>query len=113
MLTPTFDLAGILLDFDRSQARRWLHRLQPVLESALDTELMLPKRQLRSVAEFISCFPEAERVILDGVKRPIRRPQGKTRQRNPYTDKERRNTRKHLGLSDQDRRILLLTPVNG
>lgn len=24
---PTFDLAGILFDFDRSQANRWLHRL--------------------------------------------------------------------------------------
>ena len=59
---PTFDLAGIFFDFDRSQANRWLHRLQPILETALGEELVLPKRQLRSVAEFINCFPEAERV---------------------------------------------------
>ena len=26
---PTFDLAGILFDLNRSEANRWLHRLQP------------------------------------------------------------------------------------
>lgn len=31
---PTFDLAGLLLDIDRSQANRWMHRLQPPLEIA-------------------------------------------------------------------------------
>lgn len=108
---PTFDLAGILFDFDRSQANRWLHRLQPLLEAALDKEMVLPKRQLHSVAEFIRCFPEVERVILDGVERPIQRPQDKARQERTYTGKKKRNTRKHLGLSDQDKQILLLTPA--
>ena len=108
---PTFDLAGILFDFDRAQAHRWLHRLQPVLEAALAKELVLPKRQLRSVAEFIGSFPEAERVILDGVERPIQRPKEAERQKRTYTGKKKRNTRKHLGLSDQDKRILLLTPA--
>ena len=32
---PTFDLAGILFDIDRSQAHHWAHRLQPILEAAL------------------------------------------------------------------------------
>ena len=108
---PTFDLAGLLFDFNRSQANRWLHRLQPVLEAALGRQMMLPKRQLRSLAEFIACFPETERVILDGVVRPIQRPQDSTRQKLTYTGKKKRNTRKHLGLSDQDKRILLLSPV--
>jgi hypothetical protein len=82
--------------------------MQPILEAALDQELMLSKRQLRSVAEFISCFPEVERVILDGVERPIQRPQDKARQQRTYTGKKKRNTRKHLGMSDPDKRILLL-----
>ncbi len=29
---PTFDLAAVLFDCDRSQAHRWVHRLQPILE---------------------------------------------------------------------------------
>jgi hypothetical protein len=108
---PTFDLAGILFDFDRAQAHRWLHRLQPILEASLARELVLPKRQLHSLAEFISCFPDVERVILDGVERPIQRPQDPERQKRTYTGKKKRNTRKHLGLGDQDKRILLLSPI--
>ena len=27
---PTYDLASILFDFDRAQAYRWVHRLQPI-----------------------------------------------------------------------------------
>jgi Helix-turn-helix of DDE superfamily endonuclease len=32
---PTFDLAGVLFGFDRSQAHEWTHRLMPVLETSL------------------------------------------------------------------------------
>ncbi|MEL6456532.1 MAG: transposase family protein, partial [Cyanobacteria bacterium J06623_5] len=74
---PTFDLAGLLFGFDRSQSNRWLHRLQPILEAALGKELVLPERQIQSMAEFIERFPEVERVIIDGTERPIQRPQDK------------------------------------
>ena len=50
-------------------------------------------------------------MILDGVERPIQRPQDPDHQRRTYTGKKKRNTRKHLGLSDQDKRILLLSPI--
>lgn len=108
---PTFDLAGILFDFDRSQAHRWLHRLQPVLEAALGRELALPERQIKSMAEFIERFPDVERVIIDGVERPIQRPQDSQRQRRTYSGKKKRNTRKHIGGCDQNKRILVLTPA--
>ena len=79
---PTFDLAGILFDSDRSQAHRWLHRLQPILEAPLGREMVLPERQITSIATFLERFPEVDRVIIDGVLRPIQRPQ---RQSPPAT----------------------------
>jgi hypothetical protein len=108
---PTFDLAGILFDFDRAQANRWVHRLQPILESALGREMVLPKRQITSMEEFITCFPEVERVILDGVERRLQRPQDPNRQKRTYSGKKKHNSRKHIGASDQDKRILVLTPM--
>ena len=72
---PTFDLAGLLIAFNRSQANCWLHRLQPILEAALGKEMVLPEHQSQSMDEFIERFPEVERVIIDGVDRPIERPQ--------------------------------------
>jgi hypothetical protein len=109
---PTFDIAGLLFDFERSQAHRWLHRLQPILEAALGKEMVLPERQITSMAEFIERFPEVERVVIDGVERPIQRPQDKTRQRRTYSGKKRRNTRKQIGACDQKKRILVLAPTH-
>jgi len=39
---PTFDLAGVLFNFDRSQAHEWTHRLLPILEQALGEKFALP-----------------------------------------------------------------------
>ena len=108
---PTFDLAGILFDFDRSQACRWVHRLQPLLEAALDRELVLPARKITSIAEFIERFPNVERVMIDGTERPIQRPQESQRQKKTYSGKKKRHTRKQLGAVDQGKRIMVLTPM--
>lgn len=106
---PTFDLAGLLFDLDRSQANRWMHRLQPVLEAALGQQLALPKRKLRSMSEFIEAFPEVERVILDATERPVQRAKDNTKQRDDYSGKKKRHTRSHLVLVDPNRKILIFS----
>jgi hypothetical protein len=106
---PTFDLAGLLFELDRSQANRWMHRLQPILEAALGEKLALPKRKLTSLDEFVEAFPEVERVILDGTERPIQRAKDPDQQREDYSGKKKRHTRSHLSAVDPDRRILLFS----
>lgn len=106
---PTFDLAGLLFDLDRSQANRWMHRLQPILEAALGQQLALPKRKLRSMAEFVAAFPEVERVILDATERPVQRAKDKEQQKENYSGKKKRHTRSHLALVEPDRKILVLS----
>ena len=106
---PTFDLAGLLFDLDRSQANRWMHRLQPVLEAALGKQLVLPKRQLCSMAEFVEAFPEVKRVILDATERPVQRAKDKHQQKQNYSAKKKRHTRSHLALVAPDRKIGVLS----
>lgn len=106
---PTFDLAGLLFDLDRSQANRWMHRLQPVLEAALGQQLALPKRKLRSMSEFIEAFPDVERVILDATERPVQRAKDNTKQRDDYSGKKKRHTRSHLALVDPNQKILIFS----
>ena len=108
---PTFDLAGILFDLDRSQANRWLHRLQPLLEAALGKQLALPERKLTSVGQFVARFPDVKRVMIDGTERPIQRPQDSERQTETYSGKKRRNTRKHIAAVDEIKRVLVLSPA--
>lgn len=106
---PTFDLAGILFEFDRSQAHEWVHRLQGVLENALGEKQVLPERKLRSVQEFLARFPSVERVMIDGTERPIARPTDPDKQKTHYSGKKKRHTRKHLVGVDQKKRVLVLS----
>jgi hypothetical protein len=106
---PTFDLASVLFHFDRSQAHEWTHRLLPVLETALGQKLALPERKLRSVEEFVERFPSVKRVMIDGTERPIQRPQDNERQKEHYSGKKRRTTRKHLAVVDERKRVLVLS----
>jgi hypothetical protein len=46
-----------------------LHELQSVLEAALETDLVLPERKLRSLEAFVEMFPGVERVMMDGTER--------------------------------------------
>ena len=107
--SPTFDLAGVLFDIDRAQAHHWMHRLQPILESALGEKMALPERKLTSIEEFIEQFPGVERVMIDGTERPTQRPQAPERQKLNYSGKKRRHTRKHLAAVDQHKRVLVLS----
>lgn len=106
---PTFDVAGILFDFDRSQANRWMHRLQPVLETALARKMVLPERKLERIEQVLQRYPDVKDVMIDGTERPIARPKDPERKKEHYSGKKRRHTRKHLAVVDEGKRVLVLT----
>jgi Helix-turn-helix of DDE superfamily endonuclease len=92
---PTFDLLSVLFNFDRSCAHEWVHRLLPILETALGCKQALPVGKLRSMEEFLERFPEVKEVILDGTERPVQRPKDAEMQKDHYSGKKKRHTRKH------------------
>lgn len=106
---PTFDLASVLFDFDRSQAHRWAHKLQEILEKTLGEKQVLPLRQIHSVEEFLEKFPMVKKVIVDGTERAICRPKDEEKQRENYSGKKKRHTRKNIVASDKEKKILVLT----
>jgi len=108
---PTFDLAGLLYDVDRSQAQRWVKALLPVLETVLGWQAVLPRRRIGSIEEFIQRFPAIKDVFVDGTDRPVQRPQQAKAQRELYSGKQHEHTLKNLVISNEDRRILCLTPT--
>lgn len=107
---PTFDLASVLFDFDRSQAYRWVQRLQPILEKTLGEKKVLPIRKLSSIEEFIEHFPLVRKVMLDGTERPICRPKNRQRQKENYSGKKKRHTTKNLAAVAKNKKILVLSP---
>ena len=49
---PTYDVGSVLWGVDRSRICRWVQKGLPLWEQALGHALVLPKRRVRSVAEF-------------------------------------------------------------
>lgn len=110
---PTFDVAGLLCEVDRSRACRWVGEWLPLLEAVLGRAAVLPARQIRSVAEFLQRFPEGQDLFLEGTERPPQRPQKATRQRARYSGKKKRHTVKHSIGNDAPKRIVLLGETQG
>jgi len=106
---PTFDLAGLLYEVDRSQSQRWVKALLAVLEVGLGWQLVLPERRIGSLEEFIQRFPAVKDVFVDGTERPIQRPHQAKAQQEHYSGKQQEHTLKNLMVSDETKRILCLT----
>lgn len=106
---PTFDLLSVLFNFDRSCAHEWVHRLLPILETALGYKKVLPIRKVTSLAEFVKQFPDVKELIIDGTERPIQRPQDSDKQKEHYSGKKRRHTRKHITGTTRKKRVVILT----
>jgi hypothetical protein len=106
---PTFDVAAFFYEVDRSQTHRWFKELLPVLEAALGHEVALPSRKIEDVAAFFARIPEMKDIFIDGVERPIQRSKDPETQKDDYSGKKKRHTRKNLVVSDGQRRVLALS----
>ena len=106
---PTFDVLSFLFDLERGRANRWMHRLQRILETALGKQMALPERKLESMEQFLERFPEVKAVILDGTERPVQRPKDSEKQKEHYSGKKKRHTRKHITGSTRKKRVIVLT----
>lgn len=106
---PTFDFMSVLFGFDRSCAWDWVHGLLPILEQALGHKQALPERQVQSMEEFLERFPDVKAVIFDGTERPVQRPKDPDKQKEHYSGKKKRHTRKHITGSTRKKRVILLT----
>lgn len=102
---PTVDMLAFFFQCDRGSACRSVHRLIKVLGKALGEKHVLPKRKISSVEEFFRIFPEAKEVFIDGTERPIRRPKDNETQRNNYSGKKKRHTKKNIVVCDRSKRI--------
>jgi hypothetical protein len=106
---PTFDVLSWLFDLERGRANRWVHRLQGILERALGKKMVLPERKLESIEQFVERFPEVKTVIFDGTERPVQRPKEAFKQKEHYSGKKKRHTRKHITGSTRTKRVILLS----
>lgn len=102
---------GFFFGMGQPQANEWIHRLTPILNQALGYEMQLPAREPKDIEQVMRECPGLE-FIIDGTERPIRRPKDRDRQRENYSGKKKRHTRKNTVIRPKSsRKIKGLSPT--
>jgi Helix-turn-helix of DDE superfamily endonuclease/DDE superfamily endonuclease len=96
---PTQDVLGFLFGIGQVQANHWIHRLTPVVKKALGDEQQLPGRGAGDAKRLMEACPELV-FLIDGIDRPIRRPQDSERRRKDYTGKKKRHVKKNVVITE-------------
>jgi DDE superfamily endonuclease/Helix-turn-helix of DDE superfamily endonuclease len=97
---PTQETLAFLFGFSQGQACQWIHRLTPIVNRALGSELQLPIRPPAELHAVLASCPDME-FIIDGTERPIRRPKDSQRRREDYSGKKKRHTKKNIVITDK------------
>lgn len=103
---PLLFIQGILFNLGEQNACVWVHRLLPMLDEALGFTHKRPDRKQRgrNITELLRDFPELKElgILGDGVERPVRRPKDSDKQKNTYSGKKKRHTRKNIILTNPE-----------
>jgi hypothetical protein len=97
---PVQRVQAFFFGMSQTQVCDWVHRLTPVLNTALGAEQHLPERRPARLAHVLRQCPGLE-FIIDGTERPIQRPKDKRRQRELYSGKNKRHTVKNVVIVDR------------
>ncbi len=110
---PTYDLASLIFDCNRSNACRRQFQLSKSLEKTLKNKLALPVRKMKTLEEFFAAFPGAREVFIDGTERPVQRSRNNKKQKVNYSGKKKRHTRKNITISTRNKRVNFLSQTAG
>ncbi|CEG11618.1 hypothetical protein MSIBF_A1540016 [groundwater metagenome] len=73
--------------------------------------MVLPKRQTHTTEELFELFPVVHDLFIDATERQIPRPKNKHKQKENYSGKKKRHTKKNTIISDENREIRYLGPT--
>jgi Helix-turn-helix of DDE superfamily endonuclease/DDE superfamily endonuclease len=93
---PLQIVLGELFGLSQSRANRWIQRLLPILQRALDELGVLPSRVPEEFAEQERSRRETGELIIDGTDRRRQRPKNQTKQALHYSGKQKTHSDKNV-----------------
>jgi hypothetical protein len=99
----TYPLQAVLSElFGLSQPRvnRWIHRLLPILQGALEELGVLPERDPSQFANSQAASGQNPRLVIDGTERRRQRPKNPEKQATHYSGKKKAHTDKNVVVAD-------------
>ena len=85
----TYDLLGLVVGMDSSNAKRNQDKGITILKSMLKDKGYAPVRAFESVQEFEEYFRQYDTLIIDGEEQPIQRPSNEDSQKENYSGKKK------------------------
>jgi hypothetical protein len=109
---PLQTMQGLQFDLSQPQANDWIHRLKPILQTALARLEMKPEREAESLVTSEKVLEQVTDWLLDGSERRRQRPKDKKKQREHYSGKKKAHTDKNLLISNgQTKQVIYLSPT--
>jgi Helix-turn-helix of DDE superfamily endonuclease/DDE superfamily endonuclease len=109
---PLQAVMGELFDLSQPQGNYWIHRLLPVLRSALDDLGVLPERNPTHFAKTPGASGKAPRLIIDATERRRQRPKNPEKQALFYSGRKKKHCDKNVVIVNTRRqRIDYLSPT--
>lgn len=93
---PLQALLGVVFEMSQSRANRWIHRLLPILQQALDDLGVLPTREPSQFARQERRRRESLELIIDGTDRRRQRPKSQEKQALHYNGKHKTHSDKNV-----------------
>lgn len=93
---PLQALLGEVFGLSQSRVNRWIHRLLPILQQALDDLGVLPSREPRAFARQERVCQETPELIIDGTDRRRQRPKNPEKQALHYSGKQKTHSDKNV-----------------
>jgi hypothetical protein len=107
---PLLFLQGMLFGISEGKACTWVKVLLPALDAALEQKHVRPQRARgRSLEEIIKEYPELKELglLTDGTERPIHRPKSDPEQKETYSGKKKRHTKKYVTMTHPTTQYIL------
>lgn len=108
---PTYDLIGFYTGMAASSSCRNVLFLHKVLEKTLGRTRSLPVRHISTPEEFERLYPGIRDLFIDGTERRVFKPRSLKKRSKLYSGKRKTTARKTVVMTDEHRRILVLTPT--
>jgi hypothetical protein len=105
---PTFDVLGFVFNCSGATAHQNVYKLLPILEKTLEILKVLPKREFKSVDEFIVFTKEHKDLLIDATERIHHRKKDNQMQKQYYNGKQKTHTVKNTIISNTLKIVLFV-----
>jgi Helix-turn-helix of DDE superfamily endonuclease len=85
---PLQEVIAAFFGMSQGRANEWIHKLSPILESALGATQCLPERDPQNLEQVLALCTSVD-FMIDGTERPVQRPSDPIEQKDQYSGKKK------------------------